>query len=214
MRRNERTTLILVRHGECAGNVEGRFRGRVDFPLNPRGREQAAACAKAMVRMSPSVVYTSPLVRAFDTAAAIAAACSIPVVPEERLNNMSLGEWENRKKDEIAREFPDQWNLWMQHPESLRVPGAETLDEVMRRSVECVNELVARHRGDTIAVTSHRTVLKPMIAGLLGIRSPWFWKVHMDTASISVILHEERRGYMIHRLNDTSHLDSFETEWV
>ncbi len=214
MHRSERTTLFLIRHGECAGNVEGRFRGRVDFPLNERGTGQAQACARAMTRLHPSVVCTSPLLRAMSTAEAIAASCSVPLVSDEALNNMSLGKWENRKKDEIAREYPELWSLWMRNPETLEVPGGETLDDVMRRSLDFVRELVSAHRGNRIAIVSHRTVLKPLIAGMLGIPTPYFWKIHMDTASISVVIHEDQRGFMMHGLNDTSHLDSFETEWM
>lgn len=106
MKGHERTTILLARHGECRGNVEGLFRGRVDFPLNERGLRQAAELGSALRPYSPEAVMTSPLLRAKDTARAIAGACSIRVEEDEGFNNISLGIWEGQPKTEIAERYP------------------------------------------------------------------------------------------------------------
>ena len=72
-----RTTILLVRHGECRGNIEGLFRGRSDFPLNETGLRQAGEVASELAPLRPEVVLTSPLQRAAQTAAAIAEACGV-----------------------------------------------------------------------------------------------------------------------------------------
>ncbi|HPF83996.1 MAG TPA: histidine phosphatase family protein, partial [Aminivibrio sp.] len=139
MKGHERTTILLARHGECRGNVEGLFRGRVDFPLNERGLRQAAELGSALRPYSPEAVMTSPLLRAKDTARAIAGACSIRVEEDEGFNNISLGIWEGQPKTEIAERYPGQWKIWLENPERLAVEGAESLDDVLRRSMAALD---------------------------------------------------------------------------
>ncbi len=214
MKEPERTTILLARHGECRGNIEGLFRGRVDFPLNERGLRQAAELGTALRPFRPEAVVTSPLLRAKSTARAIAGACSIRVEEDEGFNNISLGIWEGQPKTEIAERYPGQWKIWLENPERLAVEGAESLDDVLRRSMAALDRGVAKYRGKTFAAVTHRTVIKPLLAGCLGIASPYFWKVHMDTGSYSILVHDDLHGYSLFSLNRTDHLSGFITEWV
>ncbi|MGC9371914.1 MAG: histidine phosphatase family protein [Thermovirgaceae bacterium] len=213
--KTERTRIILVRHGECKGNREGLFRGRSDFPLNDAGLAQAKALSAELARLFPtSGVYSGPLSRAQATGAEIARAMGVSLEIREGLNNMSLGPWEGRPKSEIREEHPEEWNLWLSNPERLRLEGAETLDDVRRRAFAEVNRLVKSYAGETFVVVTHRAVLKPVIAAALKIASPYFWRIHVDTASYSVLTHEESRGYCLVSLNQTHHLPGLVSEWV
>lgn len=214
MNEGSRTTILLARHGECRGNIEGLFRGRVDFPLNEQGLRQAAELGAALRTFRPEAVVTSPLLRAKRTAEAIAAACSVTVEEDEGFNNISLGIWEGQPKTDIAERFPDQWKIWLENPERLAVEGSESLDDVLKRSMEALGRAVAKYRGKTFAAVTHRTVIKPLVAGCLGIPSPYFWKVHMDTGSYSILVHDDLHGYSLFSLNRTDHLSGFTTEWV
>jgi probable phosphoglycerate mutase len=209
-----RTTIILVRHGECEGNREGLFRGRTDFPLNGSGIEQAGALAKVLSSHGVSAVYSSPLSRGTETARAIGDECGVPVEVRQGFNNMALGKWETRKKSEIEQEYPEEWRLWLSHPERLHIAGAETLSDVQRRAFANLDNLVNTHEGETFAIVSHRAVLKPLIAAALNIRDPYFWRIHIDTASFSVMTFEKERGYCLVSLNQTSHLEHIISEWV
>lgn len=209
-----RTKIILVRHGECKGNLEGLFRGRTDFPLNETGRRQAQSVARALKQVGLSRVFSSPLSRAMETARAIADKCKIPLEVRQGFNNMALGPWEGRPKDEILTEFPEEWEIWLSHPERLSLPGSESLSDVQRRAVANLDFLVRKYPGETIAVVSHRALLKPLMTAALGIEEPSFWRLHIDTASWSLLTHEKERGYCLVSLNQTSHLDSFVSEWV
>ncbi|NLB83183.1 MAG: histidine phosphatase family protein [Synergistaceae bacterium] len=214
MNSEERTTIILARHGECRGNTDGLFRGRMDFPLNERGRRQAEELAGAVTPLHPSTIYSSPLLRAAETAEACGRRCSLPVLIDEGVNNISLGPWEGRPKTEIARESPPEWDLWLKDPEQLDIQGGETLQQVLLRSMESLNSLVKRHKGATILLVTHRTVIKPLLAGCLAIPSPWFWKTHTDTAAYSILHFDDLHGYSLYALNRTDHLSSFTTEWI
>lgn len=207
-----KTTVILVRHGECDGNVQGMFRGQLDLPLNKRGLKQAIEAGEATKTMNIKAIYSSPLLRARQTAQSIADACSLKVIDCQGINNVSLGSWEGRLKDQIASEEPLLWDTWMNNPEDLRFPGMEPLPEVMIRSRAALDEIVNRHRGETVAIVSHRTTLKPLVASCIGVPKPWFWKFHFDTASLTVMTYE-KRGYSLIQLNRTDHLSEYRSEW-
>ena len=208
------TLIILVRHGECEGNIKGMFRGRTDFPLNERGLGQARDLAQELKKFPLKHIYTSPLSRAGQTAKEIGQECGIEVKVEEQFNNIQLGSWEGRFKKEIAELYPKEWELWVNNPEELRVKDMETLYDVQKRTKACLDNLVFQHIGETFAVVTHRAVLKPLIAACLNIASPYFWKIHLDTASYSLLSHKKDKGYCLLQLNQTKHLKEYVTEWV
>jgi len=208
----KRTTIVLVRHGECSANVEQRFRGRCDFELNELGMHQAQQLSEALQRLNPVALYSSPLKRAVQSLAPTAAALGLKIGIEPDLTNISFGSWEGRKKSDIAREQPELWQLWKHDPERLSFPGMEPLSEVGRRSRAVIDKLVRRHAGQTIALCTHRTVLKPLVPFCLEMSAPWFWKFHFDTASISILLHDEK-NYSLFSLNRIDHLTDLHREW-
>lgn len=210
----EGTLIILVRHGECEGNIKGMFRGRADFPLNKRGIIQAQDLARELKSFSVKYIYSSPLYRARKTAEAIGQQCGVEIKIEESFNNIELGSWEGRYKKEISQEYPKEWELWINNPEELRVTDMETLYDVQKRAKACLDKLVLEHKGETLAVITHRAVLKPLIAACLNIASPYFWKIHLDTASYSLLSYKNGRGYCLIQSNQTKHLKEYITEWV
>jgi broad specificity phosphatase PhoE len=107
---------------------------------------------------------------------------------------MALGPWEGAPKETIRENFPVEWELWLTNPERLRITGAERLADVQRRAFSNLEHLVHLHKGDTIAIVTHRAVLKPLLAAALGIAEPYFWRIHTDTASYS-LLTTTFRGY-------------------
>jgi len=206
------TTIILIRHGECEGNIKGMFRGRSDFPLNKRGLAQARDLAKELKSFPIKYIFTSPLLRAMQTAELIACEHNLEIKIEAGLNNIELGSWEGRLMEEIASLFPREWDLWLNNPEKLKLKDMETLSEVQKRAKDCLDNLVYRHSGELIALVSHRAVLKPLVAACINISSPYFWKIHFDTASYSILTHRESRGYCLMQLNQNKHLKEYYTE--
>lgn len=212
----ETTKIILVRHGECEGNVEGLFRGRSDFPLNKNGVRQAQSLAEEIANLERvDFIFTSPLKRAAETAQIISQRMgNIPVTALQGFTNISLGPWEGRKKKEIMQEYPEEWSLWIKSPERLKLPNAESISDVQKRAFSTLEFLVQKHREKTLLIVSHRAVLKPLIAACIQISDPYFWRIHVDTASYSIIVHDEARGYCLTLLNQTKHLENFTSEWV
>jgi probable phosphoglycerate mutase len=208
------TTIYLIRHGECEGNREGLFRGRFNYPLNEQGIEQARSLARELRNVDLDAVYTSPLVRAYQTAEIVCEGRTIAPIREEGFNNISLGAWEGRPKSEVEKEHPREFKLWRTEPEKLRMEGAETLVEVQQRAVSTLLRITGERGGRALTVVTHRAVLKPLIAGLLGIPEPYFWKLTPETASYSILEHTQERGFSLVLFNQTKHLKAFIREDV
>ena len=202
----KKTTIYLIRHGECAGNKERRIRGQVDFLLNENGIIQAQALAKALKGKGITHIYSSPLSRAMKTSEIIGDEIGARFEANAGFNNICIGVWENRLKDELAAEVPEMWETWLNRPEELIIEGGEPLDKVKERSVKALHEVVKKHDGETIAIVGHRGVLKPMLAGALDVAKPCYWKFHFDTASYSVLTYDPLHGYALMKLNYTEHL--------
>ena len=201
-----KTTIYMIRHGECAGNKENRIRGRMDFPLNENGIIQAKALAAALKDKGITKVYTGPLKRASKTAEILCDVLDVPLEVSEGFNNISIGVWENRIKAELMAEEPDRWNTWLNRPEELVIEGGETIDMVRLRATEALKRIVSEHAGETLAIVGHRGTLKPLLCGALGIVSPYYWRLHFDTASYSILTYDEVQGYCLVGLNYTEHL--------
>lgn len=201
--------FYLIRHGETTGNKEGRFRGRKDFPLNENGIQQAKDLALELKDIPINAIYCGPLSRTLETARIVGEYHHIPIITEESINNISLGSWEGKLKSEIKKKFPNLYKLWINEPEKLSFKGMEPLKSVQKRSVDfiqkCINEWNDLPEANILVVT-HRAVLKPLIAGLLGIKEPYFWKIHMDTAAYSIVEYDVQRGFTLLQLNQNKHL--------
>ena len=204
--KKDKTSIYLIRHGECAGNKENRIRGCMDFPLNENGVLQAHALAKAMKDKNIEYIYSSPLSRAMTTAGILGDALGLPYEGREGFCNIHLGPWENRKKAELAVEEPEKWQTWLDQPEELKIEGGETLDEVRDRALAELDRVIEEHRGCNIALVAHRGVLKPLMAGALCVSRPCYWRLHVDTASYSLLTFDSLHGYCLMGLNYTEHL--------
>ncbi len=209
----DRTTIIIVRHGECKGNREGLFRGRSDFPLNKTGIKQAHSLAKEMISFKPQKIFTSPLARAKQTAEAIRLQCNVEIEERTDLNNIELGPWEGKSKDYIAQEYPHDWQIWLTEPETLNLPGMESLIQVQKRAREGLDKIANDYFGKTVILVSHRAVIKPLIASCIGMNSPYFWHIHLDTASYSIVHYHKKIGFILVQLNQNKHLTEYISEW-
>lgn len=203
-------TIHLIRHGETQANRDGVFRGRGEVPLSPAGLKQARELQVHFAALGVQRVFSSPLRRAAQTAAACFPGRAVEL--QELLNNLDLGRWSGRRKKEIAAEEPELWRRWLAEPERMSFPGGESL-AAMKARVRHFNRLLTDAAEERIAVVSHRSVLKALLAEALGLGGKWFWKFHLDNASVTVLLHDATRGFVLAKLNDTAHLTDYMFEW-
>jgi probable phosphoglycerate mutase len=111
--------VLLARHGETDWNVEGRWQGHTDIPLNERGRQQARTVADALRHEGLSGVASSDLSRAHETARIVGAALGFDVsYVDADLRERMFGVFEGLTREECARLHPEAWQAWLErrHP--------------------------------------------------------------------------------------------------
>ena len=146
------TTLLLVRHGETDWNRDGRWQGHSDTHLNDLGREQAARLAIELDGID--VVYASDLARARETAEILAGPLDLDVHVDERLRERSFGAWEGKTGPEIEAEFREAHARWLAG-EGAGADDAEPFADFAARVRGFVDDVLARHPGETVLVVAH-----------------------------------------------------------
>ncbi len=203
------TRVVLVRHGQTAWNREVRFRGQTDLPLDEVGLKQAEATGRYVAARWPVVaVYASPLSRAIQTAEAIARAHDLAAHPLDALLDVDFGEWQGHSPDEVAQQYPDLFQTWRKKPHTVNFPGGESLDIVRSRVVAGLDEVIARHAGQTVALVGHAVVNRVVLCVVLGWGNEGFWRLRQGTCAVNVFEVQEDGAFTIALLNDTGHLQN------
>jgi broad specificity phosphatase PhoE len=201
------TRVVLVRHGQTAWNREVRFRGRADVALDGFGLKQAEATGHYVAARWPvAAVYTSRMGRAMQTAEAIARAHGLRAQPLEGLLDIDFGAWQGLSPDEVTRRYPDLYRAWLEAPHTVHFPRGEGLDDVRNRVVAALDEAVAQHMGQTVALVSHMVVNRVLLCAMLGLGNERFWRLQQDTCAVNVFDVAEDGACTIVLLNDTCHL--------
>ena len=204
------TRILLIRHGETDWNRIHRFQGRSDVPLNQKGREQARALAVALKHEPITAIYSSPLVRAIETARLIKMFhFSTPFFEEEALIEMDLGDFDGMESKRWAAQFQDFRKAWQENPESVKMPGGESLKDVQTRAIDALERITKIYPpGSTLLICSHNFVNLTILCHALKISLNRFRDLKQDTAGISVLY---KQGYRLWAevVNDRSHLQKY-----
>jgi broad specificity phosphatase PhoE len=158
------TRFCLVRHGQTAWNLEGRYQGQSDIPLNAAGLEQARELARTLQNVRFDAVYSSDLVRALETANTIIALHDhLQVHVDPRLREINQGEWEGVQIEEIRTQYAHLWQARQVDPVNLRPPGGETVGEVFQRMHSALDEIARLFQGGNVLVVSHGLALATIL---------------------------------------------------
>lgn len=153
------TELILIRHGETDWNLQHRFQGQIDVPLNARGQLQAQRLATRLTSEAIDALACSDLQRARQTASPAAAALGYEPEAVPALREQGFGVLEGLALPEILQRHPREWEAWRRHDPDYAPPGAESVRSFHARVVSAVRELARRYAGRRIAVVTHGGVL-------------------------------------------------------
>jgi len=200
------TTTLLLRHGQTALSVERRFAGRGDIPLTDVGLEQASAAAARLARRGHiDLVLTSPLLRARQTASAVADAVGVPLAEDVDLAETDFGSWEGLSFGEVMARWPDEMAAWMADADAAP-PGGESFAAVAVRVDAALDRLVAAHQGRTVVVVSHVTPIKTIVCRALLAPTAALFRMHLDVASLCEAAWFADGPALLRSLNDTAHL--------
>jgi broad specificity phosphatase PhoE len=202
------THLYLVRHGATEANERRPYvlQGRgVDLGLSPAGRRQAEAVGRFLAGFPLRHVYSSQLLRAVETARAIAAHHNVEVSPLVELSECHVGQWEGMDWDAIMRDHPDAWKAFMENPAECPYLGGESYGDVLRRVKPVIGELLDRHRGESFAIVAHNVVNRVYLAHLLGLDLRHAKGLHQSNGCVNLVRHREGETSLI-TLNASFHL--------
>ncbi len=197
--------VYLLRHGQTVWNSEGRAQGQMDSELSLLGRAHAARLARVLAGVPLRAVYSSPLIRAFDTAQAVAAPHGLSVVTDGDLREIGLGAWEGLTSAQITDRFGDMIARRRRDPLGVVSPGGESLFQVQGRVMGALRTILGWHHAATIAVVAHGAVNKIVLLSALGAPLDSFWRLRQDNGAINIVELDGGRSY-VRVVNETVHL--------
>ena len=203
------TKLLLVRHGQSTWNAQGRLQGWADPPLDDTGQEQALKLARRLAaeEKNVSAIYSSPLLRARQTAEAIGLTLGLTVQTDDRLKENDVGRLAGLTGAEIEARFPEWVAARRASVEWAPPPGGEDRDAFVSRAVAVMCDIVAHHPDQTVAIVSHGGTLGVYLAHLLEMPIHRSLPFQFDNTSLSIVKVSERRVRLF-KFNDTSHLSN------
>ena len=154
---------MLWRHGQTTWNVEHRFQGQTDIPLDETGEAQAEYAARRLATLMPAAIFASDLSRAQQTAASLSRLTGLPVTPDKGLRERSGGVWEGLTDTEIRERYPRERATW-------DPPNGEPTNVVADRMSAAITRIaVGLEPGQLAVVVSHGAALRLGMERLLGL---------------------------------------------
>lgn len=199
------TTILLVRHGQTNANATGFYMGWSDEDLNELGYTQARRLSARFASMPIASIYTSPLRRAYTTAAILAEPHKLGLTVLDDLIEIQLGDWQGLHMDEIKKRWPKLWQQSRTDPSELTMPNGESYMQVTERAVQALKMVAEANRGKQAAIVTHEVIVKVLIAHVLGVSNSIYRRIEVDNASLSLI--RVNNNPQLIKLNDTLHLE-------
>lgn len=232
--------LTLIRHGETDWNIQRRYQGSADQPLNSSGRAQAAALAAALTGLQVDAIYSSDLSRVSETARIALSGTDIDsevtdgatsqttqamidaIQWDERLREIDFGKFEGLTYAEIKAQYPDELATW-EADRNHNAHGGERIDDVIARVTAFYDGLRQAHLTpeahpdpqappqQRVLVFAHGGTIGILLALMLGADPHRWWQFRLYNTAISEVLVYDRAAILT-RFNDTYHLRVLETD--
>ncbi len=179
--------LLLVRHGETHKSARGLCYGKLDVALAPEGLQQVENTARVIKPFKPAVIYSSPRLRATDTAAVVKRACQCDVVVDEGLAELDFGDFEGLRYDEAERDYPEIYKQWMSHPTKVQFPNGESYDQMVDRVLRSISRILIEHRDQIVVAVAHGGVNRIVLANILKLASEHIFRLDQSYGAVTCI---------------------------
>ena len=198
--------LYLIRHGETDWNRLEKCQGVSDIPLNSNGISQAKDLAYSLRDEEFSAIYSSDLSRALTTANEVAKYHTAEVEIDKRFREMDQGEFEGLEFGYLREKYGDILKKWREEPETLRIPGGETLLEVQERALNGIDNLINLYNGRSVLLVRHNMTIISLLCKFSKKSLLSFREFSVKESSKSVISFN-KDIFKVELFNDTSHLN-------
>lgn len=203
------TKLFLIRHGQSAGNAEGRFGGHGPTPLSELGRYQAEVTAEALAKEGVTAIFSSDLLRAVQTAEPLSKLLDIPILKTKAFRERNVGVLEGLTFDESKAKHPKDYYALVNRNVHHVITEGESYRHLLRRATTELWDILRNHQGQRIAVFSHTGAICFLTLHLMGAinrrtkQTPWLVTSNCGINRFEV---RGRNNVRILALNDTRHL--------
>jgi probable phosphoglycerate mutase len=203
--------ILLARHGETPWNAEGRYQGQIDIPLSPVGEAQAAALGERLKDLHIDRAVASPLSRARRTAELALGEARVPMLTlDPELQEIAHGEWEGLLASEIHEKDPARLRAWREEPETVLMPGGESLRLVLDRAWRgLANAAEGLGEGETLLVVAHDAVNRVLLCRIMGLPMSRVWSFRQAPTTLNLLEGPTLDTLEVVRLNDCAHHTPF-----
>ena len=203
------TRLYLIRHGQSAGNAEGRFGGHGPTPLSKLGEKQAELVGQALAKEGITAIYSSDLSRAVQTAEPLSRILGLPVHQRSAFRERNVGVLEGLTFDESKETFPKDYYALINRNVHHVITNGESYRNLLRRSSGELWEILRDQMGGKVAIFSHTGAICFLTLHLMGAirrdtkQTPW---IVTSNCGINRFEIRGRNNVRVLALNDTRHL--------
>lgn len=203
------TKLFLVRHGQSAGNAEGRFGGHSPTPLSELGLKQAEMTAQALAKEKISAIYSSDLLRAVQTAQPLARMLDLPIISTPAFRERKVGVLEGLTFEESKAAHPKDYYALVNRNIHHVITNGESYRQLLRRATKQLHEVLRTHTSENIVIFSHTGAICYLTLYLIGAinrqtrTTPWLVTSNCGINRFEI---RSRNNVRVHAFNDTRHL--------
>lgn len=177
--------FIIVRHGHTKGTEKHRYYGRIDMPLSRKGIRQIEKLRWELKKIPIDLIYSSPLRRCLQTARILSNGARIEISKD--LREIDFGDWEGLTLTQMQRHSPMRFNDWLNDFPNFKMPGGESVKNMIKRVDRFWRHVKDRHNTGNILIVTHGGPAKVIIMRSLGLQMRDFWRLHIETGSVSLI---------------------------
>lgn len=204
------TQIDLLRHGECEGGAI--FRGSTNTPLLAAGFSRMQRVCQSY-RGRWDCVVSSPLQRCCSFAEHLTSQHGLPLQIDERLREMSFGDWENQTTERVWRNDQTRYSAWMTDPAQCSPPNGESLTDLMDRVDQSFQAILDEHRGKKLLLVTHGGVVRVLLARALDIPLARINTFDVPYACVSriLVLHDndgDRTRLIAHNFGSFGEIDA------
>ncbi|HSI87510.1 MAG TPA: histidine phosphatase family protein [Pyrinomonadaceae bacterium] len=203
------TRLFLIRHGQSAGNAEGRFGGQGPTPLSELGQKQAEITARFLASEGVDAIYSSDLERAVQTAEPLSRLLDVPVNATKAFRERNVGVLEGLTFSESRENHPEDFFALVNRNVHHVITRGESYRHLLRRATSELWDILRKHQGERVAIYSHTGAICFMTLHLMGAirrdtkQTPW---IVTSNCGINRFEIRGRRNIRVLAINDTRHL--------
>ena len=200
--------IILVRHGETAYNAIGRYQGHMQISLNDTGFAQATRVGERLRQHHFAAIYSSDLLRAVQTATAIAAHHHQPVSELAGFREIDVGLWEHLTVAEIAAQFPTDFAAYRAKPGRTIYTGGESYAQMQTRAMHALTTVIQRHdEHDTICIVCHGGTIRAIVCAVLDLDIDNYTQMWIDNCALTTLIQQHGK-LRLGNLNDNAHAET------